>query len=280
MAKLKFAVHPLFFVFGIYHAVTGRIFAFLIYTLVAVIHEFGHAAAAARLGYKLNRIVLLPYGAVISGDIRGLKFRDEINVALAGPLTNLACAVLFAALWWVFPETYAFTDTAMFASLSIAAVNMIPCMPLDGGRVLKALLSARVEKRVANAVMKVTGVAFSCVLAGLFICTCFYKVNFSLLFFALFALFGTVFTGRDKGYVKVFENAFEKAVARGAEVKRVAVSEKTTVKKLLTLMDSAAMTEAAVYNAEGALIKVLSPKEVFDIAAGDTLYMKVGDFVK
>lgn len=279
MAKLKFAVHPLFFLFGIYFALTGRIFVFLIYTFVAVIHEFGHAFSAARLGYKLNRVVLMPYGAVISGDIRGLKFRDEITVALAGPFTNLACAVFFAALWWVFPETYAYTDTAMFASLSIATVNLLPCMPLDGGRVLKAFLSLYVKESVADVVLKITGVAFSCVLAGLFVYTCFYSVNFSLLFFALFAFFGTVFSGKDKGYVKIYENAFQKAVARGAEVKRIAVSEITTVKKLISLMDANAMTEAAVYGRDGALKKVLSPKEVFDIAAGDTLYFTVGEII-
>ncbi|MBP5307881.1 MAG: site-2 protease family protein [Clostridia bacterium] len=280
MAKLKFTIHPLFFLFGLYYGFNGKILIFAIYTLVAVIHEFGHASAAAKLGYKLNRVVLMPYGAVISGDMRGIKFRDEIYVALAGPLINLACAVSFVAMWWVFPETYAFTDTAMLASLSLAAVNMLPCYPLDGGRILKAWLSLSVGKKTANIVAKITGVAFSCVLGGLFIYTCFYSVNFSLLFFAFFALFGTLFTGRDKGYVKIYENAFLASLKRGAEVKRIAVSAETTVKKLLSLMDNGAMTEAVIFKEGGNPVKVLSPKEVFDVAAGDTLYMKMGDLIK
>ena len=280
MGNLKFTVHPLFFLFGIYFALTGRIFVFIIYTLVAVIHEAGHAVAAAKLGYRLNRVVLMPYGAVISGDMSGLKLRDEIYVALAGPITNLACAVLFAALWWVFPETYAFTDTAMIASLSLAAVNLLPCMPLDGGRILKAFLSLRVKKATAETVLKVTGITFSSALLALFVYTCFYSVNFSLLFFALFALFGTLFTGKDKGYVKIYANTLGSSLSRGAEIKRLAVSADTSVKKLIALMDGDALAEIAVYDAGGNLLRVFSPREALEILSGDTLYMKMKDFVE
>lgn len=279
MAKLKFTVHPLFFLFGVYFAATGRIFVFLTYTLVAVLHEMGHSIAAARLGYRLNRVVLMPYGAVISGDIRGLKFKDEIEVALAGPMTNLACAVLFAALWWVAPDTYAFTDTAMFASLSIAAVNLLPCRPLDGGRVLHAFLSIYLKRRTADVVLLITGVLFSCVLGGLFVISCFSAPNLSLFFFALFALFGTVFTGKGNGYVKLYENAYARALDRGAEVRRVAVPPDTTVKKLLSMMDGQSLTEVAVYTRRGEFLGLLPPERVFEIASGDTLYSSVSEFL-
>ena len=278
MAKLRFSVHPLFFLFGIYFAATGRIFVFLTYTCVAVIHETGHAMAAARLGYKLNRVVLMPYGAVISGDLKGLKISDEISVALAGPITNLACAALFAALWWVFPDTYAFTDTAAAASLSIAAVNMLPCRPLDGGRVVHALLRKYSSHKAADAAGKISGVAFSCVLLGLFVYTCFHAVNFSLLFFALFALFGTLFTGRSNVYVKIFDNDFSSRIKRGAEIRRIAVSENLTVKRVIRLLDADALTEISVCSEGGKVLRVLQPWEVLGILSGDTLYDKMGKF--
>ncbi len=279
MAKLRFSIHPLFFVFGVYFALTGKIFVFLTYTCVAVIHEIGHASAAAGLGYRLNRVVLMPYGAVISGDIKGLNFKDEIYVALAGPLINLECAVIFAATWWVFPESYAYTDTAMLACVSIALVNLLPCRPLDGGRVLHALLNLYASRKVADVTLKITGIVFSCVLAGLFVFSCFYTVNLSLLFFALFAIFGTFFTGRDKGYVKIYENAYERAMKCGAEVRRIAVCENTSVKRILALTDSEVLTEIAVFSADGRLLKVITPKEVCDLLAGDTLYSQIGDLL-
>lgn len=279
MAKLKFSIHPLFFLFGLYFACTGRIFVFLTYTLVAVIHELGHAGTAAKLGYRLNRIVLMPYGAVVHGEIKGLKLQDEISVALAGPMINFACAVFFAALWWVFPESYAFTDIAMFASLSIATINLLPCRPLDGGRILLATLRLHVKERTANAILLVSGIAFSCVLGGLFVFTCFNKVNFSLLFFAAFALFGSVFAPKDLRYVKIYENLYPRALERGAEIKRIALSEAATVKRMLSLMGGDALTEVEIFSAEGKPLRILSPKEVCDVAAGDSLYTKLGEII-
>ena len=92
MGGLRLYVHPLFLIFGAYYALTGKILIFIIYTLSAVVHELGHSFAAAGLGYRLNKITLMPFGAVASGDIDGLKLKDEIKIALAGPLINLAIA--------------------------------------------------------------------------------------------------------------------------------------------------------------------------------------------
>ena len=135
-----FRLHPLFLIVGVWYAFTGELFLFLLSALVAVQHECAHAFAAYKLGYKLNAIVLMPFGAVIDGDMKGISFKDEIYVALCGPFCNLITAVFFVALWWFIPTMYAFTDTVFYASLSIALVNFLPAYPLDGGRVLYCLL--------------------------------------------------------------------------------------------------------------------------------------------
>ena len=108
----KLQLHPLFWLVGVWYCFTGELFLFLMSCLVALQHECAHAFGASRLGYKLNRIVLMPFGAVIDGDLRGISFKDEIFVALCGPLCNLLTCVLFVAAWWCFPDTYAYTDTA------------------------------------------------------------------------------------------------------------------------------------------------------------------------
>ena len=50
MGKLKFKVHPLFIIFGIYFAFTGKVFSFISYTLCACIHELGHSSVAEKVG--------------------------------------------------------------------------------------------------------------------------------------------------------------------------------------------------------------------------------------
>ena len=136
-----FRLHPLFLLVGVWYAFTGELFLFLLSALVAIQHECAHAFAAAKLGYKLNAIILMPFGAVIDGDLRGISLKDEIFVALCGPLCNLLTAVLFVALWWLMPDAYAFTDVACYSSLSIAVVNLLPAYPLDGGRIVKCALA-------------------------------------------------------------------------------------------------------------------------------------------
>ena len=76
--------------------------------IVAIQHECAHAFAAAKLGYKLNKIVLMPFGAIIDGDMSGISFKDELLVAACGPLCNLCTAIFFIALWWLKPTMYAF----------------------------------------------------------------------------------------------------------------------------------------------------------------------------
>ena len=144
-----FRLHPLFLLVGGYYAIKGELFLFLLSALVAIEHELAHAFAASRLGYKLNKIVLLPFGAVIDGDMKG-SFKDEIIVALCGPLCNVLTALFFAAVWWFEPTMYAFTDTAYTSSLSIAFVNLLPAYPLDGGRILQCSLAVFFSKGKAD----------------------------------------------------------------------------------------------------------------------------------
>ena len=72
--KLRFTAHPLFLAVGVWYCFKGELTLFLLSCLVAVQHECAHAFAAAKLGYKLNKIVLMPFGAVIDGDL------DEITL--------------------------------------------------------------------------------------------------------------------------------------------------------------------------------------------------------
>ena len=171
--KTRITLHPIFFLVGIFYSLTGDLLFFVMTTLVAIEHELAHAFAAARLGYRLNKIVLMPYGAVIDGDLTEISLKDEIAVAISGPLCNLLTAAGFAALWWFYPTAYAYTDSACFLSLSIALVNLLPAYPLDGGRILKCALAlaflngeTKAKKSTAERRAERTCVAVSLVIAA------------------------------------------------------------------------------------------------------------------
>lgn len=165
----------------------------------------------------------MPYGASIKGDLGGISPKDEAAVCLSGPLVSGATALAFVALWWLFPETYPYTDTAAYVCASLFFVNLLPAYPLDGGRLMFALLK-RYKKRGRIAGM-VVHFATICSLAGAFVYSCFSTPNFSLLFFCAFLIFG----GMGGGNYRRIAFSREKSFLRGVEERRVAISATRSV---------------------------------------------------
>ena len=278
MGGINFSIHPLFFAFGLYYALTGKIFIFVIYTICAVVHELGHSFVASNSGYKLNKITLMPFGAVVSGDIDGLKLSDEIKIALAGPLVNLAIALLFVASWWVLPETYAFTDVIVQANLSMALVNFIPVFPLDGGRVLWAIVAQSTSRDKAKKACCVIGAIFSALLLVLFVFSLFNTPNISLLFFSLFVVFGAFGRAKENKYVRLYSSLSEQSLKRGMPVKKHALYKTVTVKKMISLIDENSVNEVAVFDGDK-IIKTLSPSAVNEIIERGDLYSPLEKYI-
>lgn len=207
------------------------------------------------MGYSLDRIVLMPYGAVVSGDIAGISSKQEIAICVAGPLVNGATALFFVALWWLFPETYPYTDVAAHVSFSLFLVNLLPAYPLDGGRILRALLRPLGERRAKNICLAVT--LFTAVfLVGAFVYSCRQAPNFSILAFAVFLVAGCFGGGK---YARVrFEKS--KAFARGIEEKRIALSAQATAGYALRFLRDDCYTVFVLFE-EGEFFGELSEEE-------------------
>lgn len=175
-------------------ALEGMVYIVLLF-LCVLLHEFGHVFAARRYGVQTPDIVLLPIGGVARLERIPEEPRQELVVALAGPAVN----VVIAALLWLalgrLPDAGAATEVQnpgadmlsrlMVVNLFLVAFNLIPAFPMDGGRVLRAILASRMGyargTQVAASVGQ--GVAFLLGLAGLF-------GNPMLLFVALFVYLG------------------------------------------------------------------------------------------
>ena len=176
---------------GAADAIDAVAFALTIFGCV-LLHEFGHVLAAKRYGINTRDITLLPIGGIATIERMPEKPSQELLVALAGPAVNIVIALL---LFGVFGATVDlehaqaglgyekvdFVGRVALVNLGLALFNLIPAFPMDGGRVLRALLCFRLDRARATAIAAKIGQAMAFVLGflGLF-------GNPILIFIALF----------------------------------------------------------------------------------------------
>ncbi len=163
----------------------------LLFTCV-LLHELGHALAARRYGIQTREIILLPIGGVARLERMPEKPMQEVVVALAGPGVNLilatALSALLAARGVSAEQALQNADKGLLEFLFLANVamllfNMIPAFPMDGGRVLRALLAMTMPFVRATRIAAQVGQGFAVLFA---VAALFLLRSPVLLFVALF----------------------------------------------------------------------------------------------
>ncbi|HNQ87434.1 MAG TPA: site-2 protease family protein [Verrucomicrobiota bacterium] len=233
---------------GLSHGLAGRSAAaalsgvlFFAGLFVCVLfHEFGHALAARRYGIGTRDITLLPIGGVARLERMPDKPSQEFVVALAGPAVNVViAAALFAGLWfgghWQPLATLSPTHGNLFERLLVANVflvvfNLLPAFPMDGGRVLRAVLAMRMPYARATRIAARIGQGMAAVFgfAGLF-------GNPMLLLIAVFVWIGAA---QEAAAVEM------KTSFAGATVREAMLTDFRTLGPRQTLADAARLVLA------------------------------------
>jgi Zn-dependent protease len=119
-----------------------------------VIHELSHSLVARRFGREPKSITLLPIGGVAAIDMMPTKPSQEIAISIVGPITNILIAILLALLGGMkmaaalnnqsnLTVSQIFITDLIAANIMLAVFNLIPALPMDGGRIFRSILALK-----------------------------------------------------------------------------------------------------------------------------------------
>jgi Zn-dependent protease len=146
-------------------------FVLAVFACVAL-HEYGHALAAAHYGIRTLNIVMLPIGGIANIERIPENPRQELVVAAAGPLVNVILAILLSIVQliiygWNFSfnqnlfQGNSYVMNLITVNISLLLFNLIPAFPMDGGRILRAILSFKIPRSKATKIASIVGQGFA-----------------------------------------------------------------------------------------------------------------------
>lgn len=241
--------------------------------LFVTIHELCHSLMALHFGIKVKRITLLPIGGVASMSQVPAKAYQELLISLAGPLSNLAVIVIFYyplrmllgqgtlmyPLLVIIGQAKYAGDFNVIAhiywiNLVLAAFNMIPAFPMDGGRILRAILSYRMGHRGATAVAVRLGHIFALLFAYL-------GIVYGHIFLLLIAVFIYMSASGEAFQVEVVETIKRYSVQDVLSESFAHVSSDAPLSKVLELMFHSHQEDFPVID-EGVLKGFITKREI------------------
>lgn len=267
---MQLKIHPLFFVLAITLIAFGQALD-LAWTFVALfLHELAHAAMARLRGFVVKKLVLTPFGAMMSVD-ECFDRQSSALVGAAGPVCNLVVALSVLGIWWLFPSVYAYTEAFFYANLTLGIFNLLPVYPLDGSRIVLGAVKNRLK---AIKGLQIAGIIVSFAFFGAFILSAFYRINFSLGIIAVFLFYGAAFASNDEMYISVLDSAAKK-FELGVEKKRVAISSSAPIVRFYHHVSGQSDTVFEVLH-NGEVAAEIDERKLKEIAIKNKLSSSIG----
>ena len=228
-----------------------------------VLHELGHALTARRYGIRTRDITLLPIGGLAAMERMPDDPKQEIAIALAGPAVNLVIAL---GLWlWLSVSNAllqvdqlsltdgSFLERLMVVNTILAIFNLLPAFPMDGGRVLRAALSMRMDRNRATQVAAKVGQGLALLLGFIGL-----LYNPFLIFIALFVWIGAA---AEAGMEQIKSTLSDAAVGRAMLTDFQVLSPDDSLSHAIELTLAGSQKEFPVL-ADGVIIGVLTQDDL------------------
>ena len=241
--------------------------AVLIYIPVMIVHEWAHLLAAAALGVRITGMELWPFGCSATIEGFAMPRSREMIVAAAGPAANivLACAVFLIDKYG---GGMVLAEPLIAANIGIAAINMLPALPLDGGRIARAAFTPYLGYRRATRLTAGAGVFFSVVICGAGIYAAFAgALNFSFFVMAVFLCIAALDARRGAAFALVRDlsgkrNTLQKR--RTLAVNRIAAMQTDTVGDVMRALETGKYNIVTVLDSGMGVAAELDERQILD----------------
>lgn len=249
---IQVRIHSLFWLVIFSSVVTGQFLEVITLFVLVLIHELGHVSVARSCGWRMSGIQLLPFGGVAHTDEWGtVPAREEIAVALAGPFHNVMMVLFGYAFyrmgWWSEEWMRYFVR----GNALMAGFNLLPIYPLDGGRILQALLSYHLSYRRTLTTSLTCSMAGACLVLLWSVWGRGWDLNLSVI--ALFLVYsnGIAFKQRDFQYMRFLMKRSESTVPAHARIVQLKVNHDEILASVLKRLQKEAYHIVMVRDSRG-----------------------------
>ena len=274
---MKFKFHPLFILLGLYFVISGRLLVMAGYFIAILAHELAHNRMAKWRGYNTGTITLMPYGGVmsVSDNYQGV---DNIIIALAGPVFNFVVGLVMVAMWWLVPSMYSMTLDFCIANIMLGVVNLLPCYPLDGSKVIITLSS---NKLITIKILKIITIIIGGALFVLGVVSMFFTPNPTLAIGGIFLIFGGVDKSENEELNYVSKSlCFVKNYQHGLRKCTILVSKDMPLFRGLSMLNSKELVDFGVVDDDGKILLNLTEQEFCNLCHNNELTTKICECIK
>lgn len=250
--------------------------------IIVVLHETVHYLTARYFGFSGFDIEILPVGAVLKlKDLDEADPKEELIIALSAPVFNLLLAGIF-----YFAYKYINSESLwiLFSSnLSLGIFNLIPALPLDGGRVMRGIIATRTLYKKANKIVVIISITIGTLLMFIYFCLFFSnRINLNIGIIAVFIIVSAYREKERIAYIIMGDILKKKMkfLKRGyLENKSISIHYKKDLLTILSMVDKAKYNIFTILDDDMRVIDVIYEEEVVETLKSKG-NMSIEDFIR
>lgn len=242
--------------------VTGTVNILLVTYAVMLLHEMAHMLSAVCIGLKVSHITIYPFGVNLKLKNKLIySISDEVILYISGPICNAVFALASVWLYKFYPDKN--LQFFYMSNVALFVMNMLPAMPLDGGFIMKKVLTQMLGHNGANKIMLVLtgGVSIAISAMGVYILAVS-RYNFSVILFSVLII-GNMFTQQEKYDVDFVKELMFHAKKKPNKINHVA-TDKTDYRDMVKQFDLNRYNIVYVTDKNGKITDILTEKQIIN----------------